>query len=102
MDPRAQGAEFLTARIRVPEHVVYRAFPDETVILNLQTGRYHGLNPTGRQMLDALERADSVAAALSELTEHYDVSPGELERDLRGLCAGLLERNLVEIDGGAP
>ena len=40
--------------VRVPDHVVYRDFAEQTVVLNLRTGRYHGLNETSSQMLDAL------------------------------------------------
>ena len=100
MNPAASD-DFLAARVRVPEHVVYRGFPGEAVMLNLETGKYHGLNPTGLQMLEALERSETVAAALSELTERYDLAPAELERDLRDFCAGLLDRELVELDPGA-
>ena len=31
----------------VPEHVVYRTFVSETVVLNLQSGHYHGINTSG-------------------------------------------------------
>jgi len=50
----------LGACLRLPEHVVHRSFVAETVVLNLQTGRYHGLNPVGGRMLDALNGASSV------------------------------------------
>jgi hypothetical protein len=53
----------LASRPRVPEHVVYRTFVNETVVLNLETGAYHGLNPVGGRMLAALDGADSVAHA---------------------------------------
>jgi hypothetical protein len=49
--------------VRVPEHVVYRKFAEETVALNLQTGRYHGLNPTAAAMVQALRDEPTVAAA---------------------------------------
>jgi coenzyme PQQ synthesis protein D (PqqD) len=98
VDPSAHQDELLASRLRVPAHVVYRAFPGDTVILNLETGTYHGLNETGGRMLDVLERSDSVGAALAELIECYDVAPAELERDLRELCADLLERDLVELE----
>ena len=49
--------------VSVPEHVVYRDFAEQTVALNLQTGRYHGLNETAVTMLDALREAPTVAAA---------------------------------------
>lgn len=34
----------LDSQARVPRHVVYRDFVNETVVLNLETGTYHGLN----------------------------------------------------------
>jgi Coenzyme PQQ synthesis protein D (PqqD) len=99
VDHSAQRDRLLSARLRVPGHVVYRSFPDETVMLNLRTGKYHGLNATAREMLDALERANSVGAALAELTQRFDAPPDQVEHDLRELCAALLERQLVELDG---
>lgn len=102
MHPAGQPEELLAARVRVPEHVVHRAFPGETVILNLETGKYHGLNATAARMLEVLKRADSVATALDELAEEYDVPRAELEHDLRDLCAKLLSRDLIELEGGRP
>jgi hypothetical protein len=31
-----------TPGVRLPEHVVYRSFEAETVLLNLRTGEYYG------------------------------------------------------------
>lgn len=88
----------LAARPRVPEHVVYRRFVNETVVLNLETGRYHGLNPVGGRMLEALERAETVADAVGRLGEELrDVALDELERDVCAFCADLLERGLIEL-----
>jgi len=53
--------------VRVPEHVVYRDFAEQTVALNLETGRYHGLNPTAAAMVDALRDAPTIAAAAERL-----------------------------------
>ena len=53
--------------VRVPEHVVYRDFAEQTVALNLHTGRYHGLNETSAAMLEALREAPTVAAAAQRL-----------------------------------
>jgi Coenzyme PQQ synthesis protein D (PqqD) len=93
------GASLLTSKVKVPQHVVYRAFPSETVVLNLQTGRYHGLNPTAGRMLEALEQADSVRDAAAALADSHDVAPGVIEQDLCELCRSLLERGLIETDG---
>ena len=45
---------------RVPDHVVYRKYVRETVILNLDTGTYHGLNRSGGKMLETLGAAATV------------------------------------------
>jgi hypothetical protein len=93
-------SSLMTASIKVPQHVVYRSFPSETVVLNLETGKYHGLNATAGKMLEALERAPSFGDALAAIGADYQ-QPGEvLEQDLRELCNVLHERGLIEIDGG--
>jgi hypothetical protein len=82
--------------VRVPEHVVYRDFAEQTVALNLQTGRYHGLNPTAVTMLEALREAPTIAAAAERLAPEWEVAPEMLLADLLELCAGLESRGLLE------
>lgn len=90
----------LGQRVRVPEHVVYRDFGDETVILNLQSGTYHGLNETAATMLNALGESDSVAAAIDRLTGEFGQDRAVIERDVLSLCHALSERSLIERDAG--
>ncbi len=88
------------ARVKVPQHVVYRSFPSETVVLNLNTGKYHGLNATAGRMLEALEKASCVRDAAATLAESYEQPQAVVEKDMCELCQLLLDRGLVEIDGG--
>lgn len=88
--------------VHVPEHVVYRPFAAETVLLNLETGHYHGVNPTGGRMLEALEKAGTVREAAAQLAEEYDQPRDGVEQDLCAFCADLVERGLVEVDGSQP
>lgn len=97
--PGASG--ILRSRVRVPEHVVYRDFADETVILNLDSGQYHGLNATAARMLDVLKARDSVAEAVDELTRELGQPADVIERDVLTLCAALVERGLIEQHAGA-
>ncbi len=89
--------ELLAAHVRLPQHIVHRGFVAETVVLNLRTGKYHGLNPTAGKMLEALEQAPSVGSVVPELASEYDRERAQIERDLIELCRGLLERGLIEI-----
>lgn len=92
-------SSLLNSSIKVPQHVVYRSFPSETVVLNLQTGKYHGLNPTAGRMLEVLERADTVLDAAAVAAGDYEVPHSATEQDMCDLCQALLERGLIEIEG---
>ncbi|MEA2398970.1 MAG: hypothetical protein QOK25_2526 [Thermoleophilaceae bacterium] len=90
----------IRARVRVPEHVVYRDFGDETVVLNLDSGMYHGLNRTAAVMLSVVGESDTVGAAIDRLAAEFDQPREVIERDLLDLCHSLDERGLIEHDGG--
>jgi Coenzyme PQQ synthesis protein D (PqqD) len=95
-------SELLSARVRMPQHVVHRSFVAETVVLNLNTGQYHGLNPTAGRMLEAIDAAPSTGAAVPELAREYGVEEEQIKSDLIALCQGLLERGLIEIVDADP
>lgn len=90
----------LSARPSVPDRVVYREFVNETVVLNLETGSYHGLNPSGGKMLESLKAASTVQEAAAALADYYGRPLPEIEEDLCVFCLGLHERGLVELEDG--
>jgi hypothetical protein len=93
-----QGSELsLDARARVPSNVVYRDFVNETVVLNLNTGTYHGLNPTAGRMLQAVEAADRLHEAAAKLVDEFGWELAVVERDLLELCRTLVDSGLLEL-----
>ncbi|HKP21795.1 MAG TPA: PqqD family protein [Thermoleophilaceae bacterium] len=89
----------LRAAVNIPQHVVYRSFAQETVVLNLQTGTYHGLNQTAGRMLEVLEEKPSVALAARTLADEFRRPVNEIESDLAQFCDQLAARGLLEIEG---
>jgi coenzyme PQQ synthesis protein D (PqqD) len=85
-------------KARIPDRVVHRDFPGETVVLNLETGQYHGLNATAGRMFAALERSGSVGAAATVLAGEFGAPRDRIERDLHELCRALADRGLLEFD----
>ena len=86
----------LDAVARVPEYVVHRTFDAETLLLNLETGQYHGLNETGGRMVELLETSDGhVRAAAEKLADEYEVAFDEIAPDLTRFCADLEELGLI-------
>jgi hypothetical protein len=87
----------LQSRARVPDHVVYRQFAEETVVLNLKTGSYHGLNVTGGRMIEVLAASRTVAAAAQTLAADYRMPLEDIEHDLSVFCRALAERELLHL-----
>ena len=98
----SEDIHILEACAQVPRHVVYRDFVNETVVLNLETGTYHGLNRTAGLMLTALESEPSVRSAAAKLAAEHNWDRSTIERDLVGLCNALLESGLLELNGQPP
>lgn len=84
--------------MRLPDHVALRRFDDEAVLLNLETGHYHGLDSVGGAYLAALEEHDDLNDAVDALAADYGVPRQRVVDDMREFCHGLRERGLIELD----
>lgn len=72
----------------------------ETVILNLASGVYYGLNAVGAQIWSLVQEPRSVNEVLATLMVEYEVEPERGERDLLELLQGLATHGLIEVQDG--
>ncbi len=86
----------LADRVRLSPSVAIRAFPEETIALNLATGVYHGLNGTAARMIELATAAETLAEAAAALADEYGVEHDVVARDLLELCRALADRELIE------
>jgi hypothetical protein len=96
--PRAEPLVDVTLRHRLPDHVVVRALVLETVVLNLRTGQYHGLNPTAGRVLEMLGSGLTVAQVSERLASATRHPLDEVTRAVCKTCAALQSRGLLEPD----
>jgi hypothetical protein len=89
----------LESKIIIPKDVVFREIAGEAVILNLETGKYFGLDQVGTRMWQSLAEHKQVALALNDLTTEYDTTKDQLIHDLLELVENLAGHQLIEIDG---
>jgi Coenzyme PQQ synthesis protein D (PqqD) len=87
----------IAATVTLPRHVVHRPFPTETVILNLETGQYHGVNPTGGRMLAVLLERGEVRSAAEALAAEFKRPLDEIAADVCAFCRELAARGLIEL-----
>lgn len=84
-----------STRARTAPDVMIQEVGDESVLLDLKTERYLGLNEVGTRMWRVLLESDSIQAAYETLLAEYDVTPQLLEEDLRDLLDRLLANALI-------
>lgn len=84
-------------RVRVPDGVLVSQLQEESVILNLDSERYFGLDDVGTRMLSVLSTSDSIEAAFESLRAEYDVDGQVLRQDLLALVESLVQQGIVEV-----
>ena len=83
--------------LRAASHVVLTDLGGETVLLDLRTERYFGLDAAAARMWQVLCDAGSVDDACAVLAAEFDVDRATLERDVTALVQQLSDLGLVEI-----
>lgn len=84
-----------TDRVRVPDGVLISNLQEESVILNLDSERYYGLDDVGTRFLSVLNTADSIEAAFVVLRDEYDVDAQSLRHDLLELVEDLVKQGIL-------
>ena len=82
-------------RAVVPSNVLIRFLDQESVLLNLDTERYYGLDAVGTRMWQVVTAAPTIDAGFYQLIEEYDVSTDVLRANLAELLEHLVENGLI-------
>ena len=88
----------LESRISVPEDVLFRDLSGEAVVLNLETGKYYGLDEVGTRMWSLLTQHGRVEPAYQALLDEYDVAEEQLRQDVLSLVDELASHGLLQVD----
>ncbi|MGH7459481.1 MAG: PqqD family protein [Longimicrobiales bacterium] len=83
--------------VRPRPDVLVSQVGDESVLLDLASEQYFGLDAVGRAMWEQLAGASSVEAAIVALLAEFDVDRETLERDAATLVHELAARGLVDV-----
>jgi coenzyme PQQ synthesis protein D (PqqD) len=84
-------------RVIVPAHVLVRHLDEETVLLNLDTEKYFGLDETGTRMWELVTHLPTIEIAYGELAEEFEVEPEMLRNHLSELLGQLVENGLLKV-----
>ena len=82
-------------RVAIPTNVLVRFLDQESVLLNLNTERYFGLDSVGTRMWQLVTSAPTIDSAYCQLIEEFDADPETLRSDLSDLLNHLIENGLI-------
>lgn len=84
-----------TDRVKIPDDVLISNLQEESVILNLDSERYYGLDSVGTRILSVLTTSDSIEAAYETLVQEYEVDREVLKKDLLELVENLIAQGIL-------
>lgn len=85
----------LSDKVLIPAQVMARQVGDETVILDLASGTYFGLDPVGARIWQLMAEGKSLSDICDTMLDEYDVTRDALERDVIELARGLDAQGLI-------
>ena len=80
-----------------PSQVMARQVGNETVILDLSSGTYYGLDPVGARIWQLMSEGQTLAQVSEAMSLEYEVTREVIERDILVLVQTLTEKRLVSI-----
>jgi hypothetical protein len=85
----------LTDRVTVHPSVISRELSGETVLLNLESGVYYGLDSVGTRVWQLLLEDKTVGDVCATMVGEYEVQPAVLQNDVSALVGELCDKGLV-------
>ncbi|HEX5130312.1 MAG TPA: PqqD family protein [Usitatibacter sp.] len=84
-------------RIEVPDGVLMRELQGESVLLNLDSECYFGLDEIGTRMWAVLTTTPDVGAAMEALLAEFEVDAERLHGDLADFVESLSSAGLIRV-----
>lgn len=85
----------LSDKVTIPAQVMARQVGDETVILDLASGTYFGLDPVGARAWQLMSEDKSLHEVCDVLFDEYEVTWEQLEADILRLMHELSSKGLA-------
>jgi len=85
----------LDTHLSVPPQVMSRLVGDETVLLDLASGIYFGLDGVGKKIWESVGEGLSLGEAAAAIASEFEVEEAQAQADLIQFATDLVERGLL-------
>lgn len=86
----------LDTRLRIPTTVLSQELAGDTVLLNLRSSTYFGMDPTGTRIWHYLAQGCALGEISTRLAEEYDAQAAQIANDVVSFLRTLSAHGLVE------
>lgn len=85
----------LGTRLSVPPQVISRRVGDETVLLDLESGLYFGVDATGQRIWELAGRGETLGSIVEAIISEFEVERDQAEADVMEFAGTLVARGLL-------
>ncbi len=85
----------LDTKLSVPSQVMSRLVGDETVLLDLASGIYFGLDGVGKRIWESVAEGRSLEETATVVTAEFEVDDARAQEDVIEFASELMERGLL-------
>jgi len=82
-------------KLAVPPQVMSRLVDDETVLLDLASGMYFGLDGVGKRIWESVSEGDSLGEAAVIISSEFEIGEERALADVIEFTSDLVERGLL-------
>lgn len=86
----------LESNFVIPPQVMSRLVGDETILMDLSTGIYFGLDGVGKRIWETIAEGSNLAEVSAVIAAEYEVEDGRAKDDVVEFVGELVERGLLQ------
>jgi hypothetical protein len=87
----------LQQKVTISSEVLSQEVDGETVLLDLESESYFGLDEVGTRIWQLLNEGSNLQTVFDILLEEYDVDEKQLEKDIQDYVARLVKAGLISL-----
>jgi len=88
----------MTQKIEISSEVLTQEVGGETVILDLKSESYFGLDEVGTRIWQLLQEQEDIQTITATMLKEYDVKEEQLEKDIQNLLTQLDKAGIITLN----
>ena len=89
--------DIFNMKVTFKENVIFRDLDDEMIIMDMNSGKYFGLNETGARIWSLLNENQKIKDIIEKLSDEYDITKEQCEKEVKKFISTLLEKGLIDV-----